>query len=524
MYLFSKYGLAFHLALVAALAFFAPCFAAGTPSAIAVLCLCAIAVEWMAAEPSVRTGETRREARARTFGGIVRDPLFWIGLLAVAISLSRWINSGIETVYSVGAGKWELEGPPWPDAPCALDAATGGTAFATILSLVTVTLAIRHALGAKARAAFGVSLAFCGGIAGWCALCLAAAGNPAAVAMAKADIVDSVCAGLPFGTCLAAGAMAATAAEEYGWRTAVFMAGAGLSGCAAALAVFCPPLVAIVFFSAAAVVFLLAVFRSGAVVSLVGALRTFMAAALAFAGLFVGLLAVPDIASAKAAQCAEMSPESLAERRTAVSELASGLWKGGRSRWIGAGTRTFGVRAREYVGSLPTRKEKRKFWKRLPLDIASTRPSNFFSGFNAEHGMIGVMAALAWVFVLAFDWFKRLAVALGSYARGADDPPAVLAFPMICWGALPIAALTVFAGFCSMEAECANLLPVSAAMALSAASFPKSGAAKRKRKQKPKAEAEAKGESAGEAETVPGAGAAGGVNGDLKRKDDENGR
>lgn len=479
MFLLSKYGLAIHSAFVVAVAFFLPCFAPGAVSVIAVLCLCLLTVEWMVAEPSIRTGETRAEARARTFGAIARDPLFWISLIVLAVTLVRWINSGVRFEYFAGAGKWEIQGPDWPDAPCAADAGVGGGVFALFLAMSVSTLAARHAFGAKARAAFGISLALAAGIAGWCAVAMAACGSESAAASAKAAVGDSVCAGLPFGICLVAGIMACVGAEENGWRGGLFLGGFGLSGCAAALAVFSPPLISVVFLSAAAVCAVLAVFKGGVASALPGALRMFIASSIAFAGLFTGLLVLPDVAAAKADQCGDFLPESVAERKNAVSEISAGLWKDGKGRWVGSGTGTFGVRAKEYVSALKSAADRKKLWKALPDEIETARPVNFFKGFNTEHGMIGVMLALAWAAVAVFDWFAGLIRAFKTYDRGADDPAAVFAFPFLCWAAPLAVALFIFAGMFCMATECAALVPLSAVAALSASSFPKNGAKRR---------------------------------------------
>ncbi len=496
MYLASKYGLAFHLALTAAVAMsvvpLLPCAA----STIAVLCLVAVSWEWMLAEPSVRTGETRAEARVRTLSAVAKDPLLWLSVLILAIALIRWINSGMVFEYSVQNQRWTLSGPDWPDAPSGVDSSVSGGLFAVLCALSTVTLGVRHALGAKARMAFGVSLAFCAGVAGWCLVSLAASGDAAILAEAKADLLASRVYGLPFGICLVAGCACISNADEYGWKAALFMAGFGLSGCAAALSFFSPPFYLYVFAAVAAVATLFSMARCAIAVSIASATRVFIAASLALAGFFVSILAVPEVASAKAAQAAQSRPappppagadapqdgedlqtqsvfDALKERREALAEVSSGLWKVGRGRWTGAGTGAFGLRVKEYIAGMTSKADRRRLWKALPYDLENVRPADFYRGFAMEHGIIGLLLVAVWLLVIAAGWVMRMAASVKAYRKSEDGPSAVFSFPAVCWFFPLFLFLAAFAGFYCMESECVNLLPASAALALSAASFPK---------------------------------------------------
>lgn len=474
MYILSKYGLAFHLALLCAVSVFLASFPSGNSGVAAVLCLCAIAWEWAVVEPSVRLKETRSDARRRTFEEIAKDPVFWILAASLAFSLVRWLNAGVEFVYSVRAARWAVEGPRWEGMPTAVDAASGARWFAIAATLATAVPIARHALGAKARTAFSLCLAFIAGICGWVAVAFACAGSPIARDAALADMFSSPSYGVSFGLCALLGMAGAQSAAEYRWKAAPYMAGIGLSGCMACAAVFSPPQASYVLAGVFAVPALYAMFRCGSSVSLVSFVRAFIVATVSAGAVFVALFSVPGAAAAKLEQSASKAAEMDAAAKAAVSGISSGLWKNGRDRWTGCGDGAFGVRAKEYVAGLQDGAERNRLWKPLPVDIERTRPAGFFAGFTLEHGIIGLMFLIAVAVVIAAEWCFRAVKAFAGYERKQEDPPAIMGFSSIAF-VFPFAlAAFVLCSRYGMMGECAALVPLALSCCISAGSFPKS--------------------------------------------------
>ena len=102
----SKYGLATHLALAAALPAALAQFVSPGALACVVLWTSLLALIWMLLEPSVFSGETVSSARWRVIAGILRDPLAWFLLLAAVFAFFRWLNSGVKLAFDPEAAAW----------------------------------------------------------------------------------------------------------------------------------------------------------------------------------------------------------------------------------------------------------------------------------------------------------------------------------------------------------------------------------------------------------------------------------
>ena len=88
----SKYGLATHLALAAALPAALAQFVSADILACTVLWLSGLSLVWLLMEPSVFSGETVSAARWRVIHGMLRDPLSWF-LAFVILSVNAIFQS-----------------------------------------------------------------------------------------------------------------------------------------------------------------------------------------------------------------------------------------------------------------------------------------------------------------------------------------------------------------------------------------------------------------------------------------------
>ena len=107
----SRYGLATHLALAAALPAALAQFVSVQTLAVSMLWTMLAAWIWMLFEPSVFAGETVSRARSRMIGGMIRDPFAWFLLAASLFAFARWLNSGLKLFYDAEKTVWTVREP-----------------------------------------------------------------------------------------------------------------------------------------------------------------------------------------------------------------------------------------------------------------------------------------------------------------------------------------------------------------------------------------------------------------------------
>ena len=152
----SKYGLATHLALAAALPAALAQFVSGGALPVAMLWVSLSAVLWMLIEPSVLSGETVSSARARVISHVIRDPLVWFLVVATLFAFIRWLNSGVRLVFEAETSIWTVK----EAALSFLPASTGNEGLfpmALVISMGVVMIGVKHALGRNARLWFGIA-------------------------------------------------------------------------------------------------------------------------------------------------------------------------------------------------------------------------------------------------------------------------------------------------------------------------------------------------------------------------------
>ena len=87
----SRFGLATHLALAAALPAALAQFVSAHTLSVSMLWISLSAWIWIVFEPSVLSGETVSRARSRVFGRMILDPFVWFMILSVLFILKFFI-------------------------------------------------------------------------------------------------------------------------------------------------------------------------------------------------------------------------------------------------------------------------------------------------------------------------------------------------------------------------------------------------------------------------------------------------
>ena len=238
----SKYGLAAHLALLAAAPLFLFPFCGETWTAWTVLWLAFAAAAWMVLEPSRRVGETLHDARFRVASSIVRDPLFWFSIFLALIAAVRWLNDGIGMTYDAEKSLWSLSESRFPFLPGGVKG-SGLLPFASVVAVVVLMQAGRHALGKSARVCFLFIAAVLAGVAAVVAALACIFGNPVALRFASSSTVDATYPGTAFGLCFLGSMVAMAGAFERKWHRAMPLLAIAVGGSALGLYLFSPDIV-----------------------------------------------------------------------------------------------------------------------------------------------------------------------------------------------------------------------------------------------------------------------------------------
>mgnify|MGYP007129629501 CR=1 FL=1 len=438
----SKYGLATHLALLAAVPLALTPFLDAARLASVVFWLSGLAALWLLTEPSIRAGEHLSSARRRVRGALVRDPLFWLLLLVVLFALVRACNTGIALRYDSEQAAWLVGEAKLGGGPASVGL-TGLLSFATALAVWVVVLGIRHGIGLMARIVFGVSGAFFAGVGG-----LSAAG--------------CACAGMaPF-----AGWLRAGVAEARKWSFARLPFVLGMAGNVAALVFFAPPLVAVAWLALSVLVLVcslayLARASSGGAVA-----RTFVLAVFGYAlPVFLLMLFVSEPLRALKLNGLDpeiAQPEVYCAASEALSRIAREAWK--THPWFGVGSGALGLH-------VPFLAEKAD-WAFLPA-----QPAFAYNGYwtlLAERGIVGCLLPAVVLGLLLAAYCVRL-VSSYSYLRYQDDADVfVFAVPPVAWFApLTVVLLAVEAVWSPVFLTDNLFVAAPVALALAAAACPR---------------------------------------------------
>ena len=454
--LIAKYGLAAHLALLAAAPLFLFPFCGDIAIARVLLWISLPAALWTILEPSMHSGEHLHDARRRVARTILRDPLFWASLTLVGFTGFRAINTGIALAYDAEAAAWHVSAAPFPILPGVVDSA-GNLPFAASVVLLILLQACRHSLGRSARMAFFLLSSALSGLAAIIALLAIHEGSAGATALLPSpDGFVCSCVGFAFGFHLLCGLVALVALFEHRWSLACLLLPLSIGGTAAGMFAFSPLYLAAAFAALGVLVlaydcvFVGLTFSSSKLFKAV----IFCGTSLAIGGLLVAAILPSAVLTARLDAIAALKafPDRFWEVRGMLSPISFKSWIS--HLWIGTGLGSFPLDFRFYA--------KDADWLLLPSGAAL--PPNGWWLVLAERGLVGlVFFALPFGFLL-FTYVRRLT----GWAAGLRVPhPSCLMAPLAF-------LLFVAAGFfdCSpLRTEV--LIVLGAILAVSAAEFPR---------------------------------------------------
>lgn len=442
----TKYGLAAHLAILAV----APLFLSET----AILWVAALVAVAVIMEPSRIGQEMLHDARHRVARSLVRDPLFWVGIILTVLATVRALNSGISLVYDAEVAKWSLSSPGMGILPGSV-AGTGGWHFATACAgFLVVAMGCRHALGRSARGAFALIAPFLAAIVALVRLVLSYGNAKSLSDMMSCPCTNPVYDGCAYGLFFLLSIAAMADVFERRWWRSLPMAAVGILGTAVGLFFFSPIIVSLAH-AAAAVVMLLYVFVYLRIkVSKTADFRCLVVCGLAlvFAAMAVMTIAPNEFLEAKLEPLLSgqlLSQEFLSVRET-LSRISFDIWR--EHPWLGTGLGSFPIDL-----GLHARAED---WKLIPA--VQTAPLNGYWLLLAERGVIGAFLLAVPLALLLVTYVRNLIAGIRSLPG-----PLALAFPLL-----------LAVGCAEMMIDCSILLPkvlvpLLAAAAVSAQAFVK---------------------------------------------------
>jgi len=462
----TKYGLALHLAALAALPVALAPFHSVETRTTCLLWGALFAFLWLIFEPSVLKGEHSSSARRRVARGIFRDPLFWFFLVATVFAFVRWLNTGAAMAYDPEKSAWKVLEAAFPVLPSSV-AGKGLSALATTLALGVVVCGVSHGLGLSARLCFAL----------WTTLLTGLSGLWAGLHVCMDDLIlyvravpplgawSSTGAGVFFGVFLIVAIATAMFVEARGWRAARLGYCVAVAGNGVGLVLFAPPVHSILFAPLAlaglvfGVIFLAKSASRGACVRFLVLIALGLAVPAATAGSFV-----PEPLRA-AWQAGLDFPALWTEKLQATfaitNRISVDLWK--LNPWSGSGIGSWGLH-------LPFLAAKAD-WSVLPPRLLV--PLNAYCGLLAERGIVGCGVLAVGVILLLQSWGTRLAGAL-SIPRDDDMPALVHRVAPIAWFA-PWTFLVLLPAGVLMPCLDLSAAAFAAAvpLALASASFPK---------------------------------------------------
>lgn len=496
---FSKYGLATHLAVLAALPLALTPFMTAATLGSVIIWLTALVAVWFFVEPSLRLGERLSFARARVRRETIRDPLFWLMLVIVVFTCIRWLNTGIAHFYDAEQGIWEVHAPRWPILPASVQEG-GFLPFAVSTAVFVVLMGIRHGIGLQARTEFGLFGSLVAGLGGMAAVGCAAGGLVGADAWMASGFEEAPFWPSSFGVWLVLGVVCGIQAESTKWGVARLVLVFSIAGNVGALLFFAPPLIALfwIFFATIVAIFSLCYLVRAASVGAVARSLSLLLFGLALAVFAVMTFMPEDVRELKMRRispaCAlepheadveagkimktapttearkivkEMRAEQLEKarrRRSVLNRIAHAMWK--ERQWAGAGIDAFGVRVPYLVEG--------EEWTKGDLPPKPTFSPNGLWTYLAERGILSASLLATLLVLLLYSFVSRLVGAF-VYLRKQDDADIfVFAVAPLAWVAPAcVVAILVEAVYSPVFQSAAVLFSLTVPLALSAATFPK---------------------------------------------------
>lgn len=494
----SKYGLASHLAILAALPLALTPFLTAATLGSVVFWLMAFVAVWYFTEPSVRLGEHLSEARFRVRYEMMRDPLFWLMVFALLFALVRFLNTGIEVFYDAERTTWIVRDPKWSILPASVEG-QGLLPFAFASAALLVLMGLRHGIGRKARTEFGIVGSFVAGLGGIASVACAVSGVGDFPVWMVSGMEEVPFWASSFGVWLVLGVVCGVLAEASKWGAARLPLAVAVAGNVAALFYFAQPLVAAVWLMLAIVVSIFALIylsRAGSMGS-VARIFTILVVGLALAVFSVMTFMSQEVrqlksrrilpanvldsrASDLAAEKARLTTKSAIDGRkkaekvreeyrergrrckTALNRIARRMWS--EHPWSGVGLGAFSLHT-------PFLAEKEE-WRVLPPKPEFS-PNGFWTHL-AERGLLGCTLLVLILGLLLYTWGASLVGAF-LYLRHRDDAdifPFAVA-PLAWVGPLCVALFFAEGAFAPVFLDASFILVATVPLALSAATFPK---------------------------------------------------
>ena len=412
--LISKYALAAHLAILAV----APQFFSLGP----VLCLAALAFCWLIFEPSRIGDESLLAARKRVISSIVADPVFWLSVLVLGFCVIRFFNSGIGMAFDAEAGTWLLSQPPFPYLPASASRC-GSAELSAAVALMVVLQGCRNAMGRMARAAFMILFSAFTGLGALVNCVLLSSGVESVRIFAVTSFTNPQFLGVYYAMGLFCAVSGFSNVLHYRWCSSVILIIVAVVSNAAALFVFAPPAVILVFVSAILVFVLYTIVwhyikgsHSQGLICFVS-MGAFIAGAVALV-----MVALPEVVISKKLAPffgeAAFLPENFKALHSQLSEVSLAVWK--KCPWLGAGLGTF-ADSMKFVASS-------EFWKIVPPDQAS--PLSLHWKVLAERGAIGAFIIFSYLTLLLYTFFRRWGAAIKTFPQPSAMAGFFLFFPV----------------------------------------------------------------------------------------------
>ena len=461
----SRFGLATHLALAAALPAALAQFVAIDFLSVAMLWVSLAAWCWMLFEPSVLSGETVSRARARMLGGVVRDPFVWFMILATAFAFVRWLNSDIKLFYDAEKTIWTVKDPSMSILPGSVGDA-GFFPFVLTVVISTVVVGVRHALGRNARIWFGVMIGVFAAVGGLSSVICGASGIESFRESALATYGSKAFFGSAFAMILPLSIACGIEAEERGLTKLRLCFAFAVAGNAAAAFVFLPILMSLPYLLLSAVVSIMALVlckqREGAAACARAA--SMLAFGVIGAASAVMVPSYKEIIQEKKAglDATKVFTPALADRNEALNRVSVAMWKD--YQWSGVGLGAFKLQVPFYAA--------RDDWQVLP-----SRPEQPSSGYLSILTERGIVGSLFWVVGFGFllgTWLLRLAGSIAWYRSRDEGRAWFFSVPTIVWAGLASAVCLLADAYFSSGIVLSSI-PVCgvAAMTLAASSFPR---------------------------------------------------
>lgn len=441
----TKYGLAAHLAILAV----APLFL----SESAILWIAALVAVCVIMEPSRVGSEMLHDARQRVSRALVRDPLFWVGILLMGVAALRSLNSGVALVYDAEVAKWSLSSPNLPILP-GCTAGVGGWHFALACAGFVLVMGCRHALGRSARSAFSLVASFLAGVVSLVRL-ISERSNPETLAqMSNCSSVDPIYEGCAYGIFAVFAIVSLAMVFARRWWRAIPLAVIGLCGSIVGVFFFAPAYCVVLFLSIVFVTMLYIFVYLRIKVSKTADFKCLVVSGLAVAfAVMIAMSIAPDsLLQEKIAPFLTgnfLGRELMAARET-LSRISFEVWH--ESPWLGTGLGSFPVDMSIHAHPAD--------WK--VVTSLQTAPLNGYWLVLAERGVVG-----------AFFLVIPLAILLSTYVRRFVGGLKSLPGPLV-W----LFPLLLVAGGVGMMVDCSFLspkvlLPFLAALSISANDFVK---------------------------------------------------